>query len=179
MHIFIIIIHRYVIICIDIINIYDIRAFLYIQYIISIFVTCIIHYICWISMMWYFFTCIAVICYFIIYTNILLCTIFLQSEFLVWKVIQGMFEFLITSSLFDPFELFLNLLLKSELAVIHIHFFELNEMFLPCFPLDDINTIPIYFTSVISTTFQSKFKFKLEKTFNFMSIERRLTVWYI
>ena len=81
MHIIFIIIHRYVIRCIDRMNRCDIRFFFYIEYIIYIFITCIIHYFLWILMTLYFFTCVIVICYLIIDNNNLLCISFsFQSD---------------------------------------------------------------------------------------------------
>ena len=129
MHIVFIIIHRYFIGCIDIMNRCGILLLLYIEYIISIFITCMIHYFCWILMTWYFFTCIVLISYFIIDTsNSLSMSFFLKTieffyELLVLILIWVRFEFPITSSLFDAFELFASLLSKCELTVIHLLFF--------------------------------------------------------
>ena len=61
MYRFVIIIHRYVIICIERMNWCEIRFFLFIDYIVSIIVTCMINYFCWIWMIFHFFTCIVVI----------------------------------------------------------------------------------------------------------------------
>ena len=72
----------------------------------------------------------------------------LFNGLLVLTSIQGGFEFPITSSLFDVFKLFVSLLLKFELTVIHILFLDLNETFLPSFLLDDLNNITNYFTSI-------------------------------
>ena len=64
------------------------------------------------------------------------------------NVIQGRFEFPITSSLFDVFKSFVSLLLKFDLTVIHLLFLDLNETSLPCFIFCDLNTMTNYFTSV-------------------------------
>ena len=53
----------------------------------------------------------------------------LFNEVLEWMLIQGRFEFTITSSLFDIFELFV----KCYLTVICLLFLDLNETFLPGF----------------------------------------------
>ena len=80
-----IIIHRYFISCIDIMNRCDIWLFLCIEWIDSIFITCIINYLCWILMRWYFFTSIVVIHYFIIdASNWILIGLFFQSNESIW-----------------------------------------------------------------------------------------------
>ena len=73
MHIIVIIIYRYVITYIDGMNRYYTRFFSYIEYIISIAITCMVNYFWRILMTWYFFNCIVVIRYFITDTNNWLC----------------------------------------------------------------------------------------------------------
>ena len=70
------------------------------------------------------------------------------KKILFWTLIQGRFEFPIPLSLFDVFELFDSLLLTCYLTVEHPLFLEMYEIFLPCFLLDNVNTIAIYFTFV-------------------------------
>ena len=59
-----------------------------------------------------------------------------------------MFEFTITLPMFDVYKWFIPLLLKCELTVVHILFLGFNETFLPCFIIDDVNTMTIYFTTI-------------------------------
>ena len=63
-------------------------------------------------------------------------------------LIQGRFEFPVTLSLFDVFELFGSLLLRYEFTVVHILFLEMHGIFPPGFLLYDVNAITIYFTLV-------------------------------
>ena len=154
MHIIVIIIHRYFISCIDRMSRCDTRLFFYIEFIISILITCMIHSFWWILVTWYFLTCNVVINSFIIDTNTWLCIslffwklISLFNELFVWTLIQLRFEYIITLSMVDVYELFVSLLLKCGLIVIHIFFLDLNKTFLPSFLLDELNTMNIYFTS--------------------------------
>ena len=63
------------------------------------------------------------------------------NELLVWTLIRGRFEFPITFSLFDVFKWFDLLLLTCELTLVHILLLEIYETSLPCFLLDNKNTI--------------------------------------
>ena len=73
--------HGYVINFIDRMNLFGIRSFSCIEYIISIVITCLINYFYWISIIWYPFTYIVFINCFIINTNTWLCiSLFLQSN---------------------------------------------------------------------------------------------------
>ena len=67
------------------------------------------------------------------------------DEHLVWTLIRGRFEFPITLSLLYVFGLFYSLLLTCEVTVIHLLFLEMYEIFLPCFLIDDVIAITIYF----------------------------------
>ena len=105
-------------------------------------------------MTWYFFTCIVVLFYFIIDTSNWLCmSFFFQgNEFFKWNF--GMKvdtrKFWISYSIITVWCILniSSLLFKCELTAIHILFLDLNETFPPCFLLDDLNTMTIYFTSV-------------------------------
>ena len=83
----VIIIHGYVISCIDRMNRCDICFFLYIEWIIYIVIKFIINYLCWIFMTWYLLTYIVIIHYFIIDTITWLCiSLFLKiAEFVQWN----------------------------------------------------------------------------------------------
>ena len=66
------------------------------------------------------------------------------------------------------------LLFTCELTVVHILFLEMYEIFLPCFLLDDVNAITIYFTFVkycINTI-----KIKLENREDVQCHEHRLSI---
>ena len=65
---------------------------------------------------------------------------------LVWMLIRGRFEFTITLSMFYLFLLFVLILLMCEVTVKHLLLLEMYESFLPCFFLDDVNAMTIYFT---------------------------------
>ena len=72
----------------------------------------------------------------------------LFNENLVWTLIQGRFRFIKTLSLFDVFELFVSLIIKCELTLMHILFLDFIWNFLPCFLLHEVNIMAIYFTFV-------------------------------
>ena len=89
-------------------------------------------------------------------------------------LIQGRFEFPITLSLFNVFELFDLILLTCELTVVHLIFLEMYKIFLPFFLHEDVKNITIYFIFSNIASVQSKLNLKMEKTFSVLSIERRL-----
>ena len=68
----------------------------------------------------------------------------ISNDILVWMLISGRFKFPRTLSLLGVFVLFDSLLLMSELTVVHILFLETYDIFLPCFLLENVNTILIY-----------------------------------
>ena len=84
------------------------------------------------------------------------------NELLVWTSIWGRFEYPITLSLFDVFKLSDLIKLTCELTVVHILLLDLYETLLSCFPLDYVNTMNIYFTSV--KYYLSTIKDKLENS---------------
>ena len=73
---------------------------------------------------------------------------FYLMNFWYERFYEGRFEFTITLALFDVFEWFGLLLLKCELTVTHLLFFDSNEIFPPCFILYDVNTMTIFFLIV-------------------------------
>ena len=81
------------------------------------------------------------ICYFFKFTSVL-------NGVSFWTLLWENFEVPITLSLFDVFKLFGLLLLTCELTVLDLLLLEIYVTFLPCFLLDDVNTISIYFTFV-------------------------------
>ena len=112
-----------------------------------------ISYFYWILMTWYFFTCIVVIYYFIIDTNTWLYISFpVISEFLKCTFgvnVDSRKVWISYNSIpVGCFWIIFSLLLKRELKVIHLLFLDLNKSFLPIFPLEDVNTITIHFTSI-------------------------------
>ena len=68
------------------------------------------------------------------------------DELLVRTLIQVMFEFTKTLSMFNVFKLSDSMLLTCKLRVVHPLLLEMYEIFLPCFPIGNVNSITIYFT---------------------------------
>ena len=72
------------------------------------------------------------------------------DEILVRTLIRGRFYSPITLSLLYVFVLFDLLLLVCEVTVIHLLFLEIYKIFLPCFLLDNVNSITIHFNFVMN-----------------------------
>ena len=180
MDVVVVIIHRYAIIFIDIMNRCDICFFFCIDTISSIIILCIVNYFWWILMRWNFFTSINLI-------SVSSLILALESESVTFfklmsvlnelsflTLLWGRFEFPIRLSLFDVFQLFDSLILMCDITVVHLLFLDLYKTFQTYFLLDDVNTISIYLLLKNSTSVQSNFNLKVDKIFNAMSINHRL-----
>ena len=116
------------------------------------------------------------ICSFIIDANNWLCIYYffqvmsVLNELQIWTFPWGKFYVPITLSLFDLFKWSGSFLLTFDIMVVHLLFLDSGQTFLPCFFLDNIYLISIFFYCKIVPRYNWN-ELKIDKTLNAIGMD--------
>ena len=173
MYIIVIIIRRYVISCIDIMNRCDIRFFFCINWIDSIFLICMVNYLWCILMRWNLFTYIVFFRFFVVNTNTWLCICYF------FKIVDCIKRTLILNIVMRKVWSFYKIINVWCIQIIWFVAIDMWDNGIKSSLLRLVQKVSILFNSIyfyfkIRASVQSQFTLKIDETFHAMSIKHRL-----